>query len=283
MEENPLDTYSPFEDADIHEVKPAGQSQDTPNTLGAEPISPINDKNDDDDEIKAYEARLNALENHLNNQATQLSIAQETGNFEEPPNFPKFYPLIHFDIEEVPENLRNFVNTALLGWCFMFGAFLLNWLGCLFLLGAGDSIESPGSKISLSTLYLFVVVPIAIDFDALEIYQALRESNPSNLKFMKIFIFLGVTIFFEGILTLGLESSGSCGLITMISLFTSGHWLLGLFSILVTLCLGFTTYFHYVLASSLWQYYRGTEQGENLQDNMKHTIANVIVDALQKK
>ncbi|KAH0795104.1 scamp-domain-containing protein [Histomonas meleagridis] len=273
---NPLDAYSPFEeDAEIKEERPNTKFT----TIGADPIIDEND----DEEIRAYEQRLNILEAQLNSQATQLSIAQETGTFEEPPNFPKFYPLVHFDIEEVPLELRQYVNNALFSWCVMFISFALNWLSCLFLLGAGEATDSPGSKIALSTLYFFLVVPMAIDFDALTIYNTLKNSSPTTIAYMKIFLFLGITILFEGILTLGLESSGSCGLITMISLFVSGHPVIGIFSLLVTLGLGAATYLHFRLFMSLWSYYKGTEQGADIQNDMKRTLTNIVVDALQKK
>lgn len=278
MDENPLDGYSPFADAELREaVPPVGDG-----ALGAEPAA-VGSDSGSDAEIRAYEARLNALENHLNNQAAQLSIAQETGEFEEPPNFPRFHPIVHFDIEEVPEDLRIFANSAMLGWGFMLAALALNWLGCLLLLGAGDACESPGSKIALATLYLFIIAPIALDFDALDVYRALRDGSPSSTRFVKMLTCIGITAIFEALQALGFESSGSCGLVTMVSVFAEGHWAIGTFAILVTLALAFAAYFHYDLAAGLWRYYRGTEQGENLQDNMRRTIATFIVEALQKK
>lgn len=267
---NPLESYSPFEQTDKDSTSKAPS---TSPTIGADP--------EDDDDIRAYEQRLNILESQINSQESILSNAQQTGTLEPPPNWPKFHPMVHYDIEDVPEQLRKFVSEGLYSWCLMALSFGLNWIGCLSLLHAGNSTESPGSKIALSSLYLFIVVPLALDLDAMAIYRVLKSDSPSTLSYMKMFAALGITTFFEGMLTLGLDSSGSCGLITTISLFMSGHAFLGVFSTIITASLGFTTYIQYKLLLSLWAYYKGTEQGENIQDNMKKTVAMMVVDSLK--
>ena len=270
---NPLENYSPFENADQISTTTTAVPTTSP-TIGADI--------DDDEEIRAYEQRLNILESQLDSQTNILNAAQETGTLEPPPNWPKFYPLVHFDINEVPENLRHFVTSSFFGWCIMCATFGLNWIGCLTLLHAGEATDSPGSKIALATLYFFIVIPLALDLDAMAVYRILKSDSPSTLGYLKVFAALGVTTFFEGMLTIGLDSSGSCGLITMICLFTSGHWFIGMLSIIITAGLGFSTFTHYTLVKKLWAYYRGTEQGEHIQDNMKKTVAMMVVDTLNK-
>lgn len=271
MDENPLDKYSPFDQTDKDSTSKSVPTSSP--TIGADP--------EDEEDIRAYEQRLNILESQLNSQESILNSAQDTGVFEPPPNWPKFYPMVHFDIEEVPEQLRKFVSLGLYAWCLMAISFGLNWLGCLTLLHAGDSTDSPGSKIALSSLYLFIVVPLDLDLGAMAIYRVLKSDNASTLSYMKMFAALGITVFFEGLLALGLESSGSCGLITTISLFMGGHVFLGLFSTIITASLSYTSYTQYKLLKSLWSYYKGTEQGENIQDNMKKTVAMMVVDSLK--
>ncbi|OHS97536.1 hypothetical protein TRFO_36220 [Tritrichomonas foetus] len=268
---NPLDSYSPFERVEDTNIP----SKETASpTIGADPDL-------EDAEIRAYEQRLNILESQLNSQMDQINIARETGSTEPLPNWPKFYPLVHFDIEEVPESLRLFVSEAFYGWFIMAVAFGLNWIGCLTLIRAGNSTDSPGSKIALASLYLFIFVPLALDFDAMSVYKVLKTDTPSTMSYLKIFIFLGITTFFEGILALGLESSGSCGLITMINLFIGGHWFIGLISIIVTCSLGLSCFSHYSLFRKLWSYYRGTADGEDFQGNLKRTFAMAVVDYLK--
>lgn len=265
---NPLDNYSPFEQTD----RDSKLNSKSP-TIGADP--------EDDDDLRAYEQRLNILESQLNSQESILNNAKESGTLEPPPNWPKFYPMVHFDINEVPEQLRKYVSTGLYSWCLMAASFALNWIGCLTLLHAGDSTDSPGSKIALSSLYLFIVVPLALDLGAMAIYRVLKSDNASTLSYMKMFAALGIATIFEGILAIGLESSGSCGLITTISLLMGGHVFLGVFSTIITASLSYTAYVQYKLLNSLWKYYKGTEQGENIQDNMKKTVAQMVVDSLK--
>ena len=68
--ENPLDNYSPF-DKENEKILP-------------KKINNINKTfdEDDDDEIRKMEQRLNILESRLNLEETQLSVAQETGVIE---------------------------------------------------------------------------------------------------------------------------------------------------------------------------------------------------------
>ena len=269
-DENPLANYQPFNELD-NESPVAAQPALSP-TIGADA---------EEEEIRAMEQRVNILQAQVTAQENQFAHARETGSFEPPPNWPKFYPLIHFDIEEVPQSLRKFVTEGIFGWCLMDIAFTLNFIGCLSLLRAGEVTDSPGSKVALSALYLFLLVPLSLDLNALAVYRVLKSDSPSSLSYMKLFVFLGITTAFQCVLTFGLESSGSCGLITMINLFVSGHWFIGVIALLVTLALGMSTFVHFQLLRGLWSYYRGTEQGGNIEQDMKRTLAVMVVDALK--
>jgi hypothetical protein len=246
-DENPLQHYDPFSEP---EPRP---------TLSPFPPSPAG--TDPDQEIRALEEHLNRWERQLNAQEQQLVEAQRTGIIEPPPNWPPYYPFVHFDPSEVPDQLRPFAERAMLGWLLMALSFALNFLGCLSLLRAGDSADSPGSKIALSALYLFLIVPIALDLNAMAIYRALRDNAPSSLTFMKIFIFLGATTLFQAILTLGFETSGSCGLVTMLNLMFESHPFIGLLALVITAALAASTLVHFVLLNGLWRYWRNTDQG----------------------
>jgi len=270
-ESNPLENYSPFEHPE----------QDTrPKKLPSRSYTPTPVSEDDDEEIRAYEQRLNVLESRLNAQETQLAVAQESGLIEPPANWPKFYPLVHFDVEEVAPALQSYAHQAMFSWCMMVISFTLNWLCCLTLLKAGDVSTSPGSKIALSSLYLFVIVPLALDLAALSIYRALKD-DPSSFTYLKIFATLGFAMAFEGTLSLGLDSSGSCGLITMLTLYEKGYWIIGFIAILVTASFSYTTYLHYKLLVGLWKYYKGTEQGSSLETDVKKSLAVMVVEALK--
>jgi hypothetical protein len=270
-EDNPLATYSPFDNGD----------QST--TFTSPQYRPTFALDTDEDEITELERRLNLLDAMLTQEEKRIREARETGTLEPPPDWPRFYPIVHFDIHEVPEQLQRFVNEAMLGWCCMVVAFTLNFIGCLSLLRAGDATDSPGSKIALSALYLFLIVPISLDLNALAVYRTLRDPQPGTLSYFKLFLFLSAATLFQGILTLGLEGSGSCGLITGINLFIEGHSLIGLLAMVVTLCLFASTFIHVKLLTGLWNFYRGTQQGEELDlHNVRQGLARLVVESLNR-
>jgi hypothetical protein len=266
--ENPLDNYSPFDGAP---ESPPVRSR-APSTSLA--IS-------EEDEIRLLEERLNILESQISTQEKQLHDARSTGSLEPPPNWPYFYPLIYYDLAEVAAPLQVFVQQAMLGWLCMSAGFSLNFLGCLTLLRAGEATDSPGSKIALSALYLFFVVPMALDLTALGVYRQMKNDSPSSLGYLKLFAFLGFSTLFQAILTLGLESSGSCGFVTMLNLFIEGHGIIGTLALVITGLLGWSTWTHYKLLTGMWVYYRGSEEGRNLDlTDVRSTIAPLIVGAL---
>jgi hypothetical protein len=268
-EANPLDSYSPFDANDPE--RPVS------------PRLPSNSVISEEDEIQLLEQRLNILETQVSAQERQLQDARTTGSLEPPPNWPYFFPVIYYDLSEVCDALQGFVKQAMLGWLFMLSSFSLNFLGCLMLLRAGEATDSPGSKIALSALYLFFVVPMALDLTALAVYRLMQNDSPSPLSYFKVLIFLAVSTTFQGILTLGLESSGSCGFVTMLNLLLEGHWFIGIFGLLITLLLGSSTFIHFRLLSGLWGYYRSSEEGRNLDmRNVTATLAPLIVDSLSQ-
>jgi hypothetical protein len=272
-DENPLQSYNPFQEG---ESRPAPPSFSSPPSFSATP--------DDEQDLRTLEQELNIWESRLAAQEQQLARAQETGVFEPPPNWPSAYPLVYFDSSTVPEPLRPFAERAMLAWTLMAIAFALNFIGCLSLLRAGEAADSPGSKIALSALYLFLIVPIALDLSALAVYRALQNSAPSSLSFVKIFIFLGAATVFQAILTLGFETSGSCGLITMLNLMFGSHPVIGTLALFITAALAVSTYVHFALLNGLWNYWRGTDQGRgDLAVPARQIVANVVLNALASR
>jgi hypothetical protein len=264
-----LQGYDPFQGSEVG-------SFETP--------APISSSSVDDLDIRRFEEHLNVWESQLITQEQQLEQVQRTGIIEPPPNWPSFYPFVNFDPLAVPEPLRNFAKRAMFSWTLMAVTFALNFLGCVSLLRAGDSSDSPGSKIALSALYLFLIVPIALDLTALAVYRALQNPNPSSLTFVKVFLFLGTSTLFQAVLTLGFESSGSCGLVTMLNLFFGSHMMIGMLALVVTLGLALSTYFHFALLNGLWGYWRGTDQGwGDLEVGAKQLVANTIITALSQQ
>jgi hypothetical protein len=269
-DDNPIANYSPFETAESKSPQP--------HSIVSPPVA----GDPEDEEVSKLERRLNILESQISMQEKELTEARETGMSEPPPNWPKIYPIVYFDIKEVPEALQSFVNLGMFGWCCMVVSFSLNFITCLTLLRAGDAADSPGSKIALSALYLFLLVPISLDLNALAVYRDLKSASTRAWSFAKLFIFLGLTTAYQALLTLGLESSGSCGLVAMVNLMINGHGFIGFLSLLVTAGLALSTFVHFRLFTGLWNYYRATGQGGgDIERNLKTVVAEMVVNVLK--
>jgi hypothetical protein len=264
---NPLDSYSPFDNIDSG--PPASGRASYSLTIS------------EDDEIRALEERLNVLESQVNAQEKQLDQARTTGSPEPPPNWPVYYPIIYYDLNEIPPQVQLFVHQAMTGWLCLAVGFAINFVGCLLLLRAGEATDSPGSKIALSALYLFFVVPMALDLTALAVYRLLKPGSANTLSYLKVFVFLFFSTAFQAVLTLGMESSGSCGLVTMLNLFIEGHPLIGIIALAITGLLGWSTWTHYRLLTGLWAYYRTSDEGRNIDfRDMRGTIAPLLATAI---
>ena len=275
-----LDNYSPFEDNE-DPIQPVTNSPLAAKPSTATKISDTLNSNEvTEEQLAQYEEQLNLLEHSLNKQELEISQARQSGDTEPPPNWPKCYPLVHFDIEDVEPSNRGMVHSAFFSWIVMAISFACNWIGTLTLLGVKEGVESPGSKIALSSLYLFILIPLAIDLDALSVYKAL-STNGGTFSFIKIFLSIGITCLFEAILAIGLDSSGSVGLITTINLFTQKYIGTGIFGVIVTLLLAASAILHFRLLMQIWNYYRGTEQGSNMETDVRHSVANFVVDSLK--
>lgn len=271
---NPLENYSPFEQSAPIPIKTTTES---PSYI---PPSRANKEMDEDEEIREYERKLSILESQLDQQEIMLQNFQETGEIEPPKNWPKFYPVVHFDIDEVQPVNRTYVNQAMYSWCIMVVAFTLNWVACLSLLGSGGAVESPGSKIALASLYLYLVVPLALDLDALSVYRVMQKEKVSYPSLIKVFVFIGITIIFEFFQALGGESSGSCGLITTLNLLTSAHWFIGALSLIVTLCFAYSLLLEVRLITGLWNYYKGTDVFDDMKKNIKEDAASKVISLM---
>jgi hypothetical protein len=282
MSEGYLQNYSPFdqpEEGDANQelpqiaIEPENRGKVTPPLAPAAGVLTT-------EELAAYEERLNILEHSLNNREGQARDAGRAASTEPEPNWPKFYPIIHYDITTVPERLRTFVHEAFACWFVMCLAFGLNWIICICLISVSDdSITSPGSKIALSSLYFFILVPLALDLDTMAVYHVLQGSG-STFAYLKIFISVGISCIFEFFLMLGLDDSGSVGLISAIDLMSNHHWAVGIFGVFVTLLFLLALLLHGKFMVRFWTFYRGTEEGEHMETNLRTSVAEYVIERM---
>lgn len=301
-DQNYLDNYSPFDengkkgDDEIPQIRlnlegveshpPPSRNTFSNARSNQLPSASVLDSIDEsgpltEEQLREYEENLDILDREI----TNLENQNRSGNFintdrDLPPNWPSIYPIIHFDLNEIPDNLQIYVKGAFFCWFVMVIAFLLNWIGTLSLLSVSNAIESPGSKIALSTLYFFILVPLAFDLDTMSVYRAMRIRTISTFTYLKLFLALGFTCFFEFMLTLGMESSGSVGLISTIELFIGNNIGCGVFGLIVTLVMGASASLHSFYLAKLWKYYRGTEEGGHMETDLRSSIGGYLVNLL---
>jgi hypothetical protein len=275
-----LDNYSPF-DEPATPTDPPSLTQARIDPGGPHRPTPLPRSSAlSEDQLRAYEDRLNVLEETINGQELRVRESGRLLESDPPPNWPRCYPVVHYNIEDVPESNRGFVHSALFAWVLMALAFALNWIGCLSLISVSDeAIESPGSKIALSSLYLFIVVPLALDLDAVAVYRAL-QGRSSTFTFLKIFAALAATAGFELMMFLGLEESGSVGLISTIELFAHKHVGVGAWGAVVTAMFFLALLIHLRFIRKLWKFYRGTAEGENIETDVRRGVTEFVVESL---
>ena len=267
-----LENYSPFTNDENGEMQASTFDAESPPRKSGETIT--------DEQLAEYEARIRNLEKQSQNLESELMHTRIYGGSDPPPNWPKFYPIIHYDIEEVPENSRGFVHDAFFSMIIMAVSFLMNWIGTLCLLSTDKTVESPGSKIALSSLYFFILIPLALDLDTLSVYRAMTTAV-ATFTFVKIFLALGFTLILEFFLILGMDTSGSVGLITTIDLFVYGHIGVGIWGVLVIAALATSFAFHAKLLIKLWKYYRGTEVGGHMETDIQRTMTEYLMNRLK--
>jgi len=241
-EGSPLELFAWFLTSTERSDSPFNDTEDPVTEIKSN--EPLNNETMTNEQLDEFEERLNLLEHSLNKQEQDIEQLRTSNSYEQVPNWPKFYPMFYYNIEEVPENLRGFVHDAFFSYFFMVITYLINWIGTLCLLRIEDTIDSPGSKIALSSLYLFVIIPLLFDFDTIAVYKVL-STNASTFQYIKLFLALGLTCIFETILALGLESSGSLGLISSIELLSKKHISIGVFGIIITMFLFICVFFCY--------------------------------------
>jgi hypothetical protein len=79
---------------------------------------------------------------------------------------------------------------------------------------------------------------------------------------------------------LGLQDSGSVGLISTIDLFTGKHVGVGAWGAVVTAVFLIALLLHLRFTRQLWKFYRGTAEGENIDTDLRRGVTEFVVERL---
>lgn len=191
--------------------------------------------------IIVTEKQLEERELALAKREAELSELEQQladGTYVKPKPEKNFPPLIHLwawhPDRDLPPDLVTPMKRLL--WIFMAAVvvYFVNWIGCLSCLakGAAERVDSPATKIVVSSIFLFVFCPLAFHLAFFAIYKAMKKRKA--LKFFCGMIAYAVWFIALVFNVIGIKGGGNVGLITMIDVF-SGNAVVGVISLIFTL------------------------------------------------
>ncbi|GAA5830245.1 hypothetical protein JCM11251_001282 [Rhodosporidiobolus azoricus] len=206
------------------------------------------------DELQRREQELAARETALQNKAEHI---RKHGRNNWPPG-P--FPLLFHDIEqEVPEQHRATVLTLYRVWMFLVLTLIINLVGAVLLLISGSS--NGGSDLGAGIMYLPVISVLSFLLWYRPVYNAYAKEY--SFFYYIFFLFGGFHIAFCVYMFIGVPSSGSAGLINLISRFANGHIVAGVFCVLATVGWAMEGLAFLWMYKNVWAHSHG-EQGHSL-------------------
>ncbi|SGZ22418.1 BQ5605_C022g09485 [Microbotryum silenes-dioicae] len=158
---------------------------------------------------------------------------------------PGPFPLIYHDInEEIPAEHQSTVLTLYRLWMFLILTLTVNLVAAILLLVS--QANNGGADLAAGIMYLPVIGALSFFLWYRPAYNAYMKG--SAMFFYMYFLFAGFHLAFSAYMIIGIPSSGSAGIINLISRFATGHLVAGIFCALATAC--------WVLQGlgSLWMY-----------------------------
>ncbi|GAA5830997.1 hypothetical protein JCM5353_005589 [Sporobolomyces roseus] len=255
---------NPFEDPSVqqglrssqHENPYGSHQQDSTYSLPnqsqqREPASDVQQRLDDlarrERELADRERNLSAKQEHI----------RKHGRNNWPPG-P--WPMIYHDInEEVPEQHRMTVLTLYRIWMFLILVLIVNLVAAILLLISGAS--NGGSDLGAAIMYVPVIGTLSFLLWYRPVYNAYAKEY--SFFYYMFFLFAGFHIAFCTYMFIGIPSSGSGGLINLISRFASGSIVAGVFCILSTVGWALEGLASLWMYKNVWAHSHG-EQGHSL-------------------
>lgn len=215
------------------------QTQSSANSSFVDPVSGMVNLSDAD--LSAKEAELARREMEIARQESLVAngIPVESAGLENrPKNFPPFIKFWkYYPDKEIPVDSQPLIRQIFILWLVMDITYLANWIVSFCCLACADSLGSVGSLLVLSTVYLFIFVPVSYEVCFFVLYKAIKESRGlSFFCFIGTFTVWGIIIAWHAV---GIEEGGAVGWIQTIDLYLGGHAFVGTLGLIVSL--GYTT------------------------------------------
>ena len=191
--------------------------------------------------MSAKEAELARREIEIARQESLVANGipvESAGLVNRPKNFPPFVKFWkYYPDQEIPADSQPLIKQIFILWAVMCVTYLVNWIVSFCCLSCADSLGSVGSLLVLSTVYLFIFVPVSYEVSFFILYKSLKESRGlSFFCFLFTFAIWGVIIAWHAV---GIEEGGAVGWIQTIDLFLGKHFFVGTLGIIVSL--GYST------------------------------------------
>ncbi|GAA6037097.1 hypothetical protein JCM8097_008730 [Rhodosporidiobolus ruineniae] len=206
------------------------------------------------DDLQRRERELQAREQALTQRAEHI---RKHGRNNWPPG-P--FPLLFHDIDqEIPEPHRPTVLTLYRVWMFLVLTLVVNLVGGVLLLVSGAS--NGGADLGAAIMYL----PVIAVLNFLLVYRPVYNAYAKEYSFFYyiFFLFGGFHVAFCAYMFVGIPSSGSAGLINLISRFAGGHIVAGVFCVLATVGWALEGLAFLWMYKNVWAHSHG-EQGHSL-------------------
>ncbi|RNF10056.1 secretory carrier membrane protein 3 [Trypanosoma rangeli] len=221
----------------------------------------------------AEENRLKALEERVIIHERETASAGLTPNF--PPKFLCIKPIVHHDIERVPEARRNFVRLNYINWIATCVMLLLNTIVAIAVVSApykkgAEKKFKLAQNIVLAVVYL-IGAPLSFILWYWPVYSAC--STGSTTKHLTSLCGLIVALAFTIFIVVGQTNYAACGVDFAIDISETKHKLFVVpVTIVLVLWIAEGVWLCYCIAKQ-WVYYR---LDVNAQQEVRHQMHSVI-------
>ncbi|KAK4332875.1 SCAMP family-domain containing protein [Rhodotorula toruloides] len=237
------------------------------------------------EDMQARLADLQRREQELANRESALKAKQEHIRKHGRNNWPPGpFPLLFHSIEdEIPEQHQATVLTLYRIWMFLILVLIVNLVGAILLLISGAS--NGGADLGSGIMYVPVIGALSFLLWYRPVYNAYAKvrpisstsseklADPYSFFYYIFFLFGAFHIAFCAYMFVGIPSSGSAGLINLISRFAGGHIVSGVFCVLATVGWALEG------LAMLWMYKNGHSLAQAKQEIQMYGIKQYLFKA----
>ncbi|KAH7107542.1 scamp-domain-containing protein [Auriculariales sp. MPI-PUGE-AT-0066] len=176
------------------------------------------------DDIERRERDLEAREQALNSK--QENLRKHGRN-----NWPFFFPLIFHSVkDEIPEASQTVVTRLYQLWLVLFATLIINMVACIFILTSGEGDGAHDLGASLGYIPFITILSFLLWYRP--VYNAYMKEQA--LYYYLFFFFCGWHLVFSAYMIIGIPSTGSAGLINMITMYNHDALVAGILGTVAT-------------------------------------------------